>query len=161
MVDTNMEAEAGTDDVNQLLSGIRTNFKFVCLALPRNAAFARAEVERYLASICMTEDDKFAMNLAAGEAIINSCEHAYKGQEPGKVYIRGFVNGNDGAVIEIEDAGIWTGIPSEHTDDNVFSLRGRGIELMMSLADKVRFYSKVDGGTVVIISKLFRPIMAA
>jgi anti-sigma regulatory factor (Ser/Thr protein kinase) len=76
--------------------------------------------------------------LAAGEATGNAIEHAYRGRE-GTVRLRAFVNGAR-LFIEVRDGGCWRG----HGDPE----RGRGLEIMRALADRVSIES-TRGGTAV------------
>jgi serine/threonine-protein kinase RsbW len=78
--------------------------------------------------------------LVAGEAAGNSIEHAYRGRD-GTVRLRAFVNGAR-LTIEVRDGGCWRsqGDPE----------RGRGLEIMRALADRVSIESS-RGGTAVRI----------
>ncbi|MGP6158378.1 MAG: ATP-binding protein [Vulcanimicrobiaceae bacterium] len=78
--------------------------------------------------------------LAAGEAAGNSIEHAYRdrGRE-GTVRLRAYVNGAR-LCIEVRDGGCWRG----HGDPE----RGRGLEIMRALSDRVSIESTHTGTAV-------------
>jgi anti-sigma regulatory factor (Ser/Thr protein kinase) len=76
--------------------------------------------------------------LAAGEAVGNAIEHAYRGDR-GVVRLRAYV-ADRRVVIEVRDSGVWrlAGDPE----------RGRGLGIMRALVDRVSIESTKTGTNV-------------
>lgn len=132
----------------------RPDMEIVLPASIENAALARESVSAFMAKHEFTEDESFATLSACGEAIINVCEHAYRGRTKGNVIIRGYVTDNI-LHIEVEDTGGWKRDVQQIDPDDVLADRGRGILMMKLLTDEVVMWSRMDGGgTVVRLTKL-------
>jgi anti-sigma regulatory factor (Ser/Thr protein kinase) len=103
-------------------------FDNVFSAVPSAAPFVRRGLERYLAEHDVSDDHRFAIITAVGEAVANAIEHAYA-DTPGTVHLN--VRFDESLVrVQIEDSGRWrTGTKEES--------RGRGIPLMRALMDRV------------------------
>ena len=103
-------------------------FDCVFSAVPFAAPFVRRGLERFLIDREVSEDNRFAIITAVGEAVANAVEHAY-GNVPGTVHL--CVRFEDSMVrIHIEDCGRWRPATKEEE-------RGRGIPLMRALMDRV------------------------
>ena len=103
-------------------------------AIPLAAPIVRSMLHRFCDQHAIPEDQRFAIITAAGEAVANAVEHAYRGDEPGMVEVRTAVDDRMIA-IEIEDRGRWQ--PFRQREE-----RGRGIVLMHELMDRVRITSE-------------------
>ena len=96
------------------------------LAVPGTLSVVRREVSAWSRSSGLGEDQLDDLQLAVGEAVANSVEHAYAGGEPGTVRYR-LAAAEDGAVrAEIDDDGRWRppGDPG---------FRGRGLVVINGL----------------------------
>ena len=107
-------------------------------ARPESAPRLRHALRAYLERLALDRRRIDEVLLAAGEAAGNAIEHAYRGYE-GTVRMRAFVSGAR-LHIEVRDGGSWRG----HGDPE----RGRGLEIMRALADRVSIES-TRGGTAV------------
>ncbi len=104
-------------------------FSAVTLAAP----IARSFLHRFCDSAGVSNSQRFSLITAAGEAIANAVEHAYRGDSPGDLFLR--MHADDAALtVEVEDHGRWR--PFQRRDE-----RGRGIVLMHELMDHVRITS--------------------
>jgi anti-sigma regulatory factor (Ser/Thr protein kinase) len=93
----------------------------------------RALLHRFCDEYGLDDARRFALITAVGEAVANAVEHAYRGEEPGHLYLR--TSADDlNITIEVEDHGRWR--PFQRRDE-----RGRGIVLMHELMDRVRITS--------------------
>jgi anti-sigma regulatory factor (Ser/Thr protein kinase) len=96
-------------------------------AHPENAVHARTAIARFLNGAGMAERIGDLL-VAAGEAIGNAIEHAYRGGS-GALRVRGRAT-IDAVTVEIRDFGTW------HSDTAVEG-RGFGLPLMRAFADAV------------------------
>jgi serine phosphatase RsbU (regulator of sigma subunit)/anti-sigma regulatory factor (Ser/Thr protein kinase) len=115
---------------------------YVFSAVPTVAPLARAILERELMELPYDEEKRFGVLVAAGEAVANAVEHAYRGEEPG--LIRLSIEREDGAlVITVEDFGRWRSFVKREE-------RGRGIDLMRAFSDGVQIKSRQESTSVVL-----------
>ncbi|MFN2459212.1 MAG: SpoIIE family protein phosphatase [Candidatus Velthaea sp.] len=107
-------------------------------AVPESARIVRLALERFAAAYGFDADRRFALEVAAGEAVANAIEHAY-GIGSGRFSVRAV---ETGAALEVEitDTGQWRAPRNEG--------RGRGVPIMRALAADVHIESGA-GGTVV------------
>jgi serine phosphatase RsbU (regulator of sigma subunit)/anti-sigma regulatory factor (Ser/Thr protein kinase) len=103
-------------------------------AIPLAAPIVRSMLHRLCDQYEIDEERRFSIITAAGEAVANAVEHAYRDEEPGQVQVRFFVDATT-VQIEIEDYGRWR--PFQRREE-----RGRGIVLMHELMDRVRIISE-------------------
>jgi anti-sigma regulatory factor (Ser/Thr protein kinase) len=112
-------------------------------ALPMVAPIVRGLLHRFCDSLRLPETERFALITAAGEAVANSIEHAYRGEPPGEVVVR--LHENGGSVnVEVEDYGRWRQFQQREE-------RGRGLVLMHELMDHVRITSS-QNRTVILLT---------
>jgi PAS domain S-box-containing protein len=118
-------------------------------ATPLNARRLRLAVRRFVAGSPCRADRAFDAVLAVAEAINNAVEHAYSGEQ-GTVKVT-MLRETQQLIVEVSDEGEWRDTSSAH--------RGRGLELMRRLADRVHV-SKDNGGTVVRLEIGYTPVPA-
>jgi anti-sigma regulatory factor (Ser/Thr protein kinase) len=95
----------------------------------------------------LTSDEQFALNLAGTEALTNALEGAPRGEH---VDVR--LSGCEGSV-QVEVRG-----PGQFRPSAVANVeRGRGIPLMLAVADEVDFASTPDGTRVRVRKRLGEP----
>ena len=82
------------------------------------------------------------MLVAAGEAVANAIEHAYRGEEPGLIRLS-IERELRGLVVTVEDFGRWRSFVKREE-------RGRGIDLMRAFSDGVQIKSRQDSTAVVL-----------
>ncbi|MFN2449763.1 MAG: SpoIIE family protein phosphatase [Candidatus Baltobacteraceae bacterium] len=111
-------------------------------AIPVAAPIVRALLQRFCEQHGVGEVQTFSIITAAGEAVANAVEHAYRGDDQGFFYVRPSVEGNL-ITIEIEDGGRWR--PFAPRDE-----RGRGMVLMYELMDRVRITSTQSGTNIIM-----------
>jgi serine/threonine-protein kinase RsbW len=107
----------------------------------------RNEFSRWLqSSFALDAMQRNDVVLAANEALTNSAEFAYLGAEkPGTMTMRATFRSADRRLsVVITDRGMWR-VPAPSTAPNT---RGRGIQLMRALADRMTI-SRRPSGTVV------------
>lgn len=107
--------------------------KFVFSAQPVVSPLARAIVEQTMQALPMSDDKRFGVLVAVGEAIANAVEHAYHGRPPGLVRLDVDVQPRNLSVT-IEDFGRWR--PRVEREG-----RGRGLELMEAFTDGLKVES--------------------
>jgi len=122
--------EAPRDDVALLAVTGSATLDRLDLTLPAvasNAGRARTAISRFLHGVGMAERSGDLL-VAAGEAIGNAIEHAYRGGA-GAIRVRGRA-AEDAVTLEIRDFGQWA-------SDTAVEGRGFGLPLMRAFADAV------------------------
>jgi anti-sigma regulatory factor (Ser/Thr protein kinase) len=107
-------------------------------ALPESSPRLRRTLRDFLESLRLDHSRTEDAILAAGEAVGNAIEHAYR-DERGVVRLRAYV-ADRRVVIEVRDSGVWrlSGDPE----------RGRGLGIMRALVDRVSIESTKTGTNV-------------
>jgi PAS domain S-box-containing protein len=113
-------------------------------AQPNNGRIFRQALRRFYLAAGLTEDKISLLQVAIGEAITNSVQHAY-GIRGGAVRVRGRIESGN-LVIEISDTGRWRGA---HEDGG-----GYGLQILKGIVPDVAI-SAGENGTVV---RLAQPI---
>src|SRR3954466_4357437 len=142
----------GTDDVAVLVAHRRAmTLEPVVLdlpAVPSSLPAVRRRLGGWLAALGMGEQDRVGVMVAVGEACANSVEHAYRGQEPGRMYLRARVDVDGVLTVSVRDEGTWRP-PDRDPGD-----RGRGLLIMRQMVDRVVLAE--DHGTTVTLSMRLR-----
>jgi len=102
----------------------------------------------------LSQDNAFDVKLATQEAVVNAVEHGNGCDPRKKVHIRCERNGN-AIVMVVSDEGEGfdpSRIPDPTLSENILKEHGRGIFLMRSLCDCVRYNDK--GNEVTMIKNL-------
>jgi anti-sigma regulatory factor (Ser/Thr protein kinase) len=115
---------------------------YVFSAVSTVAPLARAILERELRRFPYDDEKRFGVLVAAGEAVANAIEHAYRGEEPGLIRLS-IERELHGLVVTVEDFGRWRSFVKREE-------RGRGIELMRAFSDGVQIKSRQDSTSVVL-----------
>ena len=119
---------------------------YVFSAQPVVSPLARAIVEREMSRLALSEDKRFGVLVAVGEAVANAVEHAYRGTEPGLIRMEIGIDSVQ-LVLTIEDFGRWR--PFVRREE-----RGRGIELMHAFTDGVQIKSTRESTSIVLRTRL-------
>lgn len=108
----------------------------------------------------MNEDDKNSVATAVIEAATNAIQHGNKGDQTKTVTIRFIVSPKSlEVVVKDEGAGFDpASIPSPLTPENFLRERGRGIFIIRSFMDDVRFENKGRKGMTVRLIKHRAPV---
>jgi anti-sigma regulatory factor (Ser/Thr protein kinase) len=110
-----------------------------CSAIPLAAPLVRHLLIDYARRNALSEDKRFELITAVGEAVANAAEHAYTGA-PGLVHVA--VNRDREALrVVVEDAGRWK--PTVRREE-----RGRGLRLMRALSSGLQIQSDANGTSV-------------
>lgn len=122
------------------------------LSLPRDEL--SIPVARHVCSTALTDvgaeaSDVDDIEVAVTEACTNVLDHS----GPGDDYEVTFEVNSEACVIRVVDAGHGFDSTSLGYDTDLSSERGRGIQLMRALVDKVHFASKDEKGTIVHLEK--------
>ena len=140
-----------TDDVATLTVSIgaheREAFFFEFSALSMAVPIVRRSLSRWLESVHLSEDTRFGVLTAVGEAIANAVEHAYGNGLPGLARVEATYE-NDELRIKIEDHGKWR--PAQKREE-----RGRGFPMMRALMDGVEIRSDAKS-TIVALRKTIK-----
>ncbi len=120
--------------------------RMVFSAIPMAAPIVRAMVHRFCDQQAVSDDQRFALTAAIGEAIANAVEHAYPREETGRFELRLSAEG-DCITVDVQDQGQWR--PFDRRDD-----RGRGMLLMRELMDRVRITSAQHGTCLSMVMNL-------
>ena len=118
------------------------------LAIPASLPAVRRKLGRWLAALGMGEQDRVGVMVAVGEACANSAEHAYRGTEPGRMYVTAAVDVDGLLTVTVRDEGSWRP-PDRDPGD-----RGRGLLIMRQLVDGVVLQG--EHGTTVTLSMRLR-----
>ena len=118
------------------------------LAVPSSLPAVRRRLGGWLTSLGMGEQDRVGVMVAVGEACANSVEHAYRGQEPGRMYLRAWVDVDGVLTVSVRDEGTWRP-PDRDPGD-----RGRGLLIMRQMVDRVVL--EEEHGTTVTLSMRLR-----
>jgi anti-anti-sigma factor len=141
-----------TDDVAVLVAHRRgISLEPVVLdlpAVPSSLPAVRRRLGGWLIALGMGEQDRVGVMVAVGEACANSAEHAYRGQEPGRMYLRARVDVDGVLTVSVRDEGTWRP-PDRDPGD-----RGRGLLIMRQMVDRVVL--EEDHGTTVTLSMRLR-----
>ena len=146
------ERDARPDDVAVLVAhrcAVRiTDLHLTLPAAPASLPVMRRSVGAWLDGLGMSEQDRVGVMVAVGEAGANAAEHAYRGTEPGEMYLSAGVDVNGVLTIVVRDEGSWQP-PNRDPGD-----RGRGLLIMRQLVDRVQLQG--THGTTVTMSLQLR-----
>src|SRR3954470_6145138 len=113
-------------------------------AVPSSLPAVRRRLGGWLTALGMGEQDRVGVMVAVGEACANSVAHAYRGQEPGRMYLRAWVDVDGVLTVSVRDEGTWRP-PDRDPGD-----RGRGLLIMRQMVDRVVL--EEEHGTTVTLS---------
>jgi anti-sigma regulatory factor (Ser/Thr protein kinase) len=117
--------------------------------LPELLAPLRQQLAAWLHHAGADEEDKVAIQTAAGEAATNVVEHAYHNQTPGPLRVFAELDALSVVRIEITDTGRWR--PQRGQDNHH---RGRGLDLMREMMDDLDFATDETGTRVIMRRRL-------
>ncbi|MGY1662009.1 SpoIIE family protein phosphatase [Geodermatophilus sp. SYSU D00705] len=117
-------------------------------AVPSSLPAVRRRLGGWLTALGMGEQDRVGVMVAVGEACANAVEHAYRGTEPGRVYVTAAVDVDGLLTVTVRDEGRWRP-PDRDPGD-----RGRGLLIMRQLVDGVVLQG--EHGTTVTLSMRLR-----
>lgn len=118
------------------------------------------EVEQFVLDVAeeigLNENKFNNIALAVAEAISNSIKHGNKNDKNKKVFIKIEVK-NDQMIVTLKDEG--TGfdpntVPDPTKPENILKESGRGVHIMRSLLDDLRFNFTPNGTEIVLIINL-------
>ncbi|MGY1620072.1 SpoIIE family protein phosphatase [Geodermatophilus sp. SYSU D00691] len=118
-------------------------------AVPSSLPGVRRRLGAWLAGLGMGEQDRVGVMVAVGEACANAVEHAYRGQEPGRMYLDAHVDVDGVLTVQVRDEGSWRP-PDRDPGD-----RGRGLLIMRQMVDRV-VLEEGHGTTVTLSIRLRR-----
>lgn len=136
--------------------GMTNHIKIEFEAKEINVGFARIAAAAFLVNLDPTIDEAEDVKVAVSEAVTNAIVHGYDGKE-GIVYMEAFCYDNM-VMFSIKDTGkgiedverarepLYTSKPQEERS-------GLGFTVMESFMDSVHIESKVNGGTIVTMTK--------
>jgi len=119
---------------------------YVFSAVPVVATLSRAIVAAKMNELGIAAERRFGVLVAAGEAVANAIEHAYRDQEPGLVRLE-LMDEEKQFVLCVEDFGRWR--PFVRREE-----RGRGIEMMYAFMDRVQIQSTRESTRIVLKAEL-------
>lgn len=118
------------------------------------------EVEQFVLDVAeevgLNENKFNNIALAVAEAISNSIKHGNKNDKSKKVFIKIEVK-NDQMIVTLKDEG--TGfdpntVPDPTRPENILKESGRGVHIMRSLLDDLRFNFTPNGTEIILIINL-------
>jgi serine/threonine-protein kinase RsbW len=130
------------------------------LVLPSHieaVADAAAAVTDFVKSCGLDEQAAFGIDMAVREAVTNAMVHGNQEDEAKSVEVILSCT-NDALEIEIRDQGEGfdpANVPDPTEPANILKPSGRGIFLMRTFMDRVEWFARPDGGTVVRMTKKF------
>lgn len=122
-------------------------FAYAFPAVPLAAPLVRSCLVSLAEFAGLDESQAFALQTAAGEAVANSVEHAYRMRARGVVRVSGECSRRK-IIVTVEDDGAWR-VACERLDE-----RGRGFPLMRALVDAVEIRSRETSTTVRLTLRL-------
>jgi anti-sigma regulatory factor (Ser/Thr protein kinase) len=112
-------------------------------AQPEQLGIMRRAVAAWADANCLSEQSRYDLQLALGEAVANSIEHAYRDGTPGTVSYGLTLTGSWEVRARVVDHGVWRTPPDDPGH------RGRGLELLGALARELRIDTSGGDGTVI------------
>jgi anti-anti-sigma factor len=112
-------------------------------ALPEQLATVRKALGEWMTEANIGAQDAMDIQLAVGEALANSVEHAYRDREPGRAMITAVVRGGGKLHVEVADNGSW-----QDTDVVASAHRGRGLHLVRASMGDLQLERSPQGTTV-------------
>ncbi len=114
----------------------------------------RQKIKHFAKQQGFGDDDVFEVQLALNEALANVIEHAYRGDQNGRIDVKFHADANGDLVIIIKDYGQKCD-PTRLKPRDLDELRdgGLGLFLMEKLMDVVQFDFSQDDGTVLTLIK--------
>ncbi|MFI5389029.1 MAG: SpoIIE family protein phosphatase [Candidatus Eremiobacterales bacterium] len=110
-------------------------------AVPIASRLVRQSVSRFARTAGLADDQRFALNVAIGEAVNNVIEHGYL-REPGTLSVR-VVRDKRRIISTVEDSGVWRRARRDG--------RGHGLSIIRSLMDGVEVNMSQGGTTVKMV----------
>ena len=119
-------------------------------ATPAALPGVRRRLGAWLGGLGMGEQDRVGVMVAVGEACANAAEHAYRGAEPGPMWVSASVDVDGVLTVTVRDEGSWRP-PDRDPGD-----RGRGLLIMRQLVDTVTLDEQPRGTAVTLSVRLRR-----
>ncbi|HEY2206137.1 MAG TPA: SpoIIE family protein phosphatase [Pseudonocardia sp.] len=149
-----MAADGYEDDVSvlaaQRVGPVPPPFRTELLASPKVLAGLRRGLGEWLDALGAGELDQEDIQLAVGEAVTNTVDHAYPGGE-GVVVVEGYHDAAGRVCMTVSDEGDWRTPPADP------AVRGRGLIMIRSCMDTVEVERSEDGTAVLMDRRLRRP----
>ncbi|WP_157357746.1 SpoIIE family protein phosphatase [Amycolatopsis nigrescens] len=124
-------------------------FRLDLPAEPAELAVVRKALDEWMTGAGMSQEDATALQLAVGEAVGNSVEHAYVGRDQGRVVVTAERRGDGMIRVDVSDTGRWRNIdPAENVH------RGRGLQLIRASVGEMRLIRSAAGTTVRMLYRL-------
>jgi anti-anti-sigma factor len=146
--------EGWLDDVAVLVAHRREDtqepLQLELTADPAALPGVRRRLSNWLTVLGMGEQDRVGVMVAVGEACANAAEHAYRGSEPGPMWVTARVDVDGVLTVTVRDEGTWRP-PNRDPGD-----RGRGLLIMRQLVDGVVLEEEAKGTTVTLSLRLRR-----
>jgi anti-anti-sigma factor len=147
-------AEGWIDDVAVLVAHRRQDtlepLNLQLTADPSALPGVRRRLSNWLTVLGMGEQDRVGVMVAVGEACANAAEHAYRGSDPGPMWVTARVDVDGVLTVTVRDEGTWRP-PNRDPGD-----RGRGLLIMRQLVDGVVLEEEEKGTTVTLSLRLRR-----
>jgi anti-anti-sigma factor len=124
-------------------------FRLDVPARPEQLAAVRRALGEWMTTANIAPEDAMAVQLAVGEAMANSVEHAYRDQAPGRAVVTAAVRESGRVHIEVADTGTW-----RETDLAANAHRGRGLHLARASMGSLQLDRGPGGTTVRMIYQL-------
>jgi anti-anti-sigma factor len=118
-------------------------FRLDVVARPEQLSTVRRALSEWMTGANIGAEDAMAVQLAVGEAMANSVEHAYRDQAPGQAVVTAALRDSGQLHLEVADHGRW-----QETDLVASAHRGRGLHLVRASMGDVRL-DRGPGGTTV------------
>jgi len=138
------------------MSSDKTKLEICIKSDPAQLADVRRQVDDFVMSAGLTDDEAGAVVLSLDEALTNVIRHAYEGKRdrPIEILLR---SDGDELCIEIRDYGIQVPTEKIHSRD-LEDVRpgGLGVHIMHQCMDCVEFSPQEEGGTLLIMRKCFK-----
>ncbi|MGY1637459.1 SpoIIE family protein phosphatase [Geodermatophilus sp. SYSU D00742] len=152
VVERLLDARERPDDIAVLVAHRRAEateaIALDLLAVPSSLPAVRRRLATWLTALGMGEQDTVGVMVAVGEACANAVEHAYRGSEPGRMWVTAAVDVDGLLTVTVRDEGTWRP-PDRDPGD-----RGRGLLIMRQLVDGVVLQG--EHGTTVTLSMRLR-----
>jgi anti-sigma regulatory factor (Ser/Thr protein kinase) len=118
------------------------HFRLECAAVPETAAPMRHLLAAFLTALDITKDAQIDIVTAAGEALANAVEHAYREGPAGSMILTARMEGDGTFAIDVVDRGTFVAPMQRHD-------RGLGLRIVRSIARTMHIDTAAGTGTTI------------
>lgn len=135
------------------MSGQRQTYNLIIPSLPDQIQAVEEKAEELATLAGFNEDDRDSLAIAITEMVANAIYHGNRGDASKKVHVRFVIDGEKLSIFIQDEGGGFN--PKSLADplkpENLLKDSGRGIFIVRTLMDDVRFKFSKTGTTVILV----------